>query len=233
MENETELERRERLRKEKEDYDNLVRGQLANRSAEERARIHELDRQSREAEIQRKADDEKRKRREEEIKKAREEIALKRKRQEDALRLAQQKFEDEKRRIAEIALADEGDLIRQQKEMLELERKIAEQKQALSKHGEETGYFRRPVFEEFEALEEEKQRERSVKFVVNPQWGINSLDKKDGSNHILVHMRRLKHITHAPQNLHIQKPCVLVVFTDCSFLCVRERAYVHACICVC
>lgn len=228
FENESEVENRERLQREKEEFARLMKDQVASRTAEERARLQALERNERETEIQRKAEEEKRRRRDDELKKARAELVLKRKKQEEALRVAQKKYEEEKQRKADISRVREEDLVAQQKQLLSLQAKLREEEEKLrhyevpAKKVSVGDNFQRPVFEEFEIGQEERVQCK-LRFIVNPQWGIDSLVRRDGAPRVLVQMRRLKHLTHAPQNLQIQKPCVLVVFSDSSLLCARER----------
>lgn len=200
----------------------MVREQVAGRSAEERAKMEEMARQAMESEKQRKADEEKRRKRDEEIRLARQEVIAKRKRQEEALKAAQKSLEEEMHR--KMKQGTEEELLARERELLEAERKLKEEQVALEKQDKESGYHRRPELEDFELHQEGEQVTKSIKFIVNPEWGIPSLIQ-NGKPRILLQIRRLKHLTHAPVNVDLQQPCVLVVFSDCSFLCFREREH--------
>ncbi len=79
-------------------------------------------------------------------------------------------------------------------------------------------YFKAAHFQPHELSEAKVGR-----FVVNPRWGINSLVPPDNQPRIVLQVRKFKHLELAPENPFAERDCVLVVMTDVSFLCCRER----------
>lgn len=189
---------------------------------QERARQEEQDKLNREKDEKFRIEEGKRKIREEELRQGKLEVKMTRRRREDALRTAQRKYEEELNKKYDNL--SEADLLERQKRLLAQQILIREQETALRQQEEEE--FTKPTEKDFQEAEENSTTHTALKFIINPEWGIPSLQQSDGRPRHLIQMRKLQHLSEAPRNLDIRYECVLVVFSDVSFICTidRERA---------
>ena len=141
-----------------------------------------------------------------------------RRKREEALNSAQRYYEEElAKRYDNLS---EQELFERQKRLLAAQMAIREQEAALRKQEDEE--FKKPSQEEFISAENTAQTYKSLTFIINPEWGIPSMQRLDGRPRYLVQMRKLSHLCEAPGNLEARRDCVLLYFHDVSFLCVED-----------
>lgn len=200
-----------KAQQEKEEYERLVKEQLARRNEEEHARMLEIEQATLEKERERQLLEEKRRIREEEIRAIRRSGANNQSKFEMELLAAQKQLEEEAKRKA--MTPDERAMLDREREAAEKERLLREQEAALKEWRLKQRVFVVPEIE---------LSEKKINFIINPELGINSVARADGQLRCIVQIRKLMHLVDAPASLGPKQPCVLVVFSDVSVLCASE-----------
>lgn len=185
----------------------------------ERERLEQEERIRQEKDEKHRRDEEKRRIREQELREGRQEVKMTRRRREEALRAIQRQYDEELNKKHDNL--SEQELLERQKRLLAAQMAIREQEAALQLQEQEE--FKMPTEKDYEAAEVRNDAQVAARFIINPTWGIHSLQSTHlGKPRYLQQMRRLHHLCDAPASLDRRRDCVLVVFQDCSFLCAPE-----------